>query len=377
MTNCQDGDTYVVVAKNEFRLLMPIVGQILGNTLTLSSEAQARVLNLAFDPTPGASVIKEACVGATCTDFAQTPVAPGEDLEEIFVQANQGDTIRYRITVANVGGEVLTGVTMADVQGGSPYTLPLGTANCPAFPTAMAVAASWQCIYSVVAPNPGGPAVGDFKNTATVNATNLDEPRAGEAIVKVIAAPAQLVMTKYVSVYSLGGQGAGPFGTATNLTAQRSTRVPTDIIWYRIIVGNPGGQTLTNFTLADTSGLPSDALCPARPASLLPNQSYTCTFSKTYSTDGTRSETATATGGGLTATASSSVVIQPCATGLVIPNLVGITGRTNVTNAWGPTGAGFTGTLTTWGGNPNQTVATQTVTAYSCAPATQTMTASP
>ena len=58
MTDCAAGDTYQVTLSYPFKFLTPILGDILGGTLDLNADSSAVVLNLAFDPTPGASVQK-------------------------------------------------------------------------------------------------------------------------------------------------------------------------------------------------------------------------------------------------------------------------------------------------------------------------------
>ena len=58
MTDCASGDTYKVTLSYPFKFLTPILGDILGGTLDLNADSSAVVLNLAFDPTPGASVQK-------------------------------------------------------------------------------------------------------------------------------------------------------------------------------------------------------------------------------------------------------------------------------------------------------------------------------
>ena len=376
LTECRDGDTYVVRATHTFNLITPVLGQVVGGSLVLASESRSRVLNLAFDPTPGASVVKEACAGANCTNFAPTPITFEAQVPE-YLEVDSGTPITYQITVRNIGGEPLTSATISDSRGALPY----GTAGCPSWSPSLAVGATWTCTYTRTAPNTGGPPELLYDNTVTVNAAQI-QPRQGQATVKIIAAPAALAITKNVHVYQLGGTGSGPaFGSAVDWTPHRNTQVPTVEMWYRITVTNTGGQDATGFSLADTGGaLPTNANCPARPTTLSPGASYSCRYLRPYTAVGAKEETATATataGGGLSASATTTVTVQACGSpSLVVPKLVGISGRTSAVNAW--TAAGFpSGQLTTWGGNPNQTVATQTVDAYRCVPASQTMTVAP
>ena len=53
----REGDTYQVRLIYPFRLLTPILGSIIGN-VNLGRRLARVVLNLAFDPTPGASIQK-------------------------------------------------------------------------------------------------------------------------------------------------------------------------------------------------------------------------------------------------------------------------------------------------------------------------------
>jgi hypothetical protein len=57
LRDCAEGDTYEVGLSYPFRLLTPILGSVVGD-LDLRSVSRAVVLNLAFDPSPGASIQK-------------------------------------------------------------------------------------------------------------------------------------------------------------------------------------------------------------------------------------------------------------------------------------------------------------------------------
>ncbi len=361
--------TYVVRARHTFRLVTPILGQMLGNSIVLESESRSRVLNLAFDPTPGASVDKEACLGANCTNLALTPIAD-ENNDPQYLEVDSGEPVTYRITVRNIGGETLTSATISDdrVDLASLY----GTAGCPSWPSTLAVGAVWVCTYVVAAPNTGGPPELLYDNTVTVDAAEI-EPRQGAATVKIIAAPAKLAIAKNVHVYLKGGSGDGPlFGGRTEWTAYRNTRVPSVEMWFRITVTNTGGQNATTFALTDSSGsLPTNVNCPARPTILGPGASYSCRFSRIYNSNGANPpEVASGTAdGGLSASATTSVTVQSCSgSDIVVPKLVGLT-KTNAETAFGasPAGAGFTGSMASWQGQTNAIVATQSLDAYSCA----------
>lgn len=51
VNSCGEGDTYRVEVRHTFRLITPILGQILGDQLTLGAGASSLVINAAIDPT--------------------------------------------------------------------------------------------------------------------------------------------------------------------------------------------------------------------------------------------------------------------------------------------------------------------------------------
>ena len=58
LRDCQPGDRYEVTADTEFNLITPFLTDVMGGNFTLSNTANADVLNLAFDPTPGVGPTK-------------------------------------------------------------------------------------------------------------------------------------------------------------------------------------------------------------------------------------------------------------------------------------------------------------------------------
>lgn len=50
VTSCVEGDAYRVEVQHTFRLITPLLGQILGNQLTLAAGATSQVINAAIDP---------------------------------------------------------------------------------------------------------------------------------------------------------------------------------------------------------------------------------------------------------------------------------------------------------------------------------------
>ena len=378
LRSCKDGDTYVVGTTFDFRLVTPILSAVLGNGLTLQSESQSKVLNEAFDPTPGAAVMKYVCVGAGCTDFEQTPTIDVND-QPVYVEATAGETLVYRISVTNIGGQALTATSIADTYG----ALPFGAADCPALPATLARNQTWSCAYPRTAPNPpGGNPDHLVSNTVTFDAAEI-EPVPQTAIVKVLARPAEFLVTKHVNVFREGGDGDGTpggFGNATSSTIYQPGTGSASI-WYWLLVRNTGGQNATGTTVTDTFGaLPVNADCPAPPATFAPNQLWGCFYQRTFTggVSGTFSNTIRARADNVTvdgnddATATVTVNSNASCSGTdrVVPNLMGLT-KAAATTAWTTT-AGFTGALTTWSGHTSAPVVTQNRTPFSCLARTST-----
>lgn len=373
LTQCAPNDTYVVQASYQFTFLTPILSSVLGNGLTLRAQSEATVLNTAFDPTPGASITKYACFGTNCTP-AVTPLLDSNN-NPTYVAGQAGDTITYQITVKNIGGSFLTGVSVTDTN----LNLPFGSATCPSLPSTMSVNTVWQCTYTKTAPNTNGQPTLLYTNTATFTANEI-QPRQAVATVQIDAAAGGLSVAKYVSPYKLGGSGSGPFGTAGTMDVGVNTAIPTATVWYEIVVSNPGTATTLGITVDDSNGtLPVTTDCPAAPTSLAAGASWTCKYSKQWSLAGSYTNTVTADASNLlpagARTATATVNVSGCALpNLVIPKLIGLD-RNGAQSAW--SAAGFSpSNLTTWGGAPSATVASQNVQAYSCVPASTTMTVS-
>ena len=200
------------------------------------------------------------------------------------------------------------------------------------------------------------------------------------ATVQIDAASGGLSVAKYVSPYQLGGSGNGPFGTAGTIDVGLDAQIPIATVWYQIIVSNPGTATTLGITVVDSNGaLPVTSDCPAAPTSLAAGASWTCKYSRIWSIPGSYTNTVTADASNISPsgprTATATVNVSSCASpNVVIPKLIGLD-RTGAQSAW--SAAGFSpSNLTTWGGSTTATVASQNVQAYSCVPATTTMTVS-
>lgn len=395
LQDCDEGDTYQVAVSYQFRFLTPIVGSMFGD-MTLASTARSVVLNLAFDPTPGASVqkfvlpttatnaieITSKCLEpddldangyyrSPCRD-SSTPT-PGD---VIALRFEQGATINYRLRVANIGAQTLTGVTVVDSRGAT---------GC-SFPATMGVGFAQVCDYSRTAPNVTGSApTMDFDNTVTMD-SNQTLPSSDGATVVVERPPAKFQVLKWVSPFREGGDGDGVpgFGTVGDLTVTYSSQLPSPFVWFKVIVRNVGGQPATGITVTDTAGaLPfgqnnATAVCPSLPSSLAAGGMWECRYrvAKSSSSPAASNNTVNATSPDVvpdsndtaTATARVTACTGPNRT---VPNLIGLQ-KAAAQTAW--TAAGFTGTLSVWSGQPNDAVVTQNRTAFDCLAESSTMT---
>jgi Flp pilus assembly protein TadG len=387
LRDCQAGDRYVVSLTYQFNMITPIIGAILGNSITMGSTSSASVLNQAFDPTPGASPTKlvlasgarnASDITANCTEpdpfgsagYYRSPCLDASNNPH-ELRFRDGDTISYKLIGINDGGSTLTGVTMADSDGWL----------CGSVPPTMTVNQTWTCTYSITAPTPSGTEQ-EHSDTYTID-SNETVAFSDTARVIVEAAPADLRVLVYVSPYKDGADGDGSilgvstFGTTQSLTAYQNARV-TPYAWFKVIVSNIGGQTATGVSIIDTGGaLPygqntATAVCDAAPSSLAANAKFECRYRVPYTALPTsRTDIVTATATNVTPDANdnnfAAVTWQTCSGGsnAVVPNLIGQTSA-GATTLWGTgaTGAGFTGALTTWSGSG--TSVAQTPTAFTC-----------
>lgn len=384
LRDCVAGDTYVVRATIQFRPITPLLGDIVGGTINLTSESRAVVLNQAFDPTPGLSPTKlilgtgarnAAALAANCAqpdpigspNYYRSPcvdiVAPIDPSNPLISAVYRpGDTINYKISVINNGGTNVTSVTMTDS---------IGWPSCPVRPTTMNVNATYTCSYSRSAPAvTGAGETSAYTDTLTVDAVEI-LPASDSASVTLERPPANLRVIASVHVYKLGGTGSGPsFGTADTVSVSYNAQVPSPSVWYKLVVSNAGGRTATGITITDTNGaLPTNADCPARPTSLAAGASWLCFYEKPFTTAGPFTNTVTATSPDSPADgddSDTSTVTAARCTGAnrVVPRLIGLV-KAAAVSAWNP-GAGFTSTLGTWSVQDAALVATQTQTAFSC-----------
>ncbi len=402
VSECAEGDTYVVTASYSINLMTPILSSIFGSGYTVTSRSTATVFNEAFDPTAGAAPtklvsastarnaaeIRTKCIEPDPTgspDYFRSPcvdttVPEGTTLVQLTFRP--GDTINYKLFVRNNGGTNLTSVTLADSQG-----WPAASGSCPARPTSMPVSgATYVCEYSRTAGSVTGTGdSSDFQNILTVDALEII-PTSDGATVTIERPPADLRVLKFVSPYKEGVDGDGSlagsptFGNSQSLEAYRESGDAS--VWYKVIVTNQGGRTAQNINITDTlGGLPfgqnnANAVCDNEPNNLAVGARFECRYRVTHSSDGTIVNTAAATADNVTpdATDDSSVTVRvdSCSGGnKVVPVLIGLD-KAAAQARW--SSAGFTGAMSTWSGSNSDPTKAQNVLALQCLPPTTTIT---
>ena len=392
LRDCAEGDLYQVQVIYPFKLLTPILGGILGD-LNLTSTSRAVVLNLAFDPTPGASVnkyvsptgaVNAADVSAKCLEpddstaggFYRSPCRDSSTPEPndfITLRFEEATPIGFRIIVSNTGAQSLTGVTVTDTKGGT---------GC-AFGSSLGVGASFSpCDYTRIAPVVAGSAISmNYDNSAIVDSAQT-EPARSDIRVSVEKPPARLSVLKWVSPFKEGDDGDGipGFGTVDDVTVtyRSAPQVAQGSAWFRLIIKNTGGQTATGLAITDSNGaLPVNTDCPAVPATLDAGLTWRCTYQVAFdaTSPATKVNTVNATATNVVPdsgdSASATLRVQACTAGgdRTVPSLIGLD-KAAAQAAWAA--AGFTGTLTTWSGGGQ--ALTQSRPAFACVPATSTMT---
>jgi hypothetical protein len=411
LNDCKEGDTYVVELSLPFRLITPVLGQILPNPMTLTSASRAIVFNGAIDATPpggggttgGASVqkyidpstalnasdITSKCLEPDDSDangFYRSPClnssTPGDPADTITARFDTGATINYRVVIGNSGAVALTGITISDCaayEGTScTATWPTISASCPARPNTLAVgSATYVCTYSKTAPNiPDSSATKNFVNNATVTANEISP--AVSAVTAVFEKPAILSVTKQVSTFALGADGDGVpmFGTASRTVAYRTgANAATPYVWFYVGVTNIGGKTANSVQIQDSlMSLPfgqtnANADCQAAPASLAVGGSFTCRYKVQLApAAGAQTNVVTATSPNSTGPQSDTATVTVVACNgnndRVVPNLIGLTVGQAKT-AWSTT-AGFNKALTVNGLPDTATVVTQSTGAFEC-----------
>jgi hypothetical protein len=388
LRNCESGDTYTVGLVYPFHLVTPILGSIVGTPLNLRTTSSAVVLNLAFDPSPGAGpqklVLASGARNGTdivlkCTEpddfdaagFYRSPcrdTSTGDPSDVLHVRFETGDTIRYKITVRNSGAVTLSGLSIGDSLG--------WPGSCPSRPSTLAVNAEYVCEYVRTAPTvPGSAAEFEYVNQLTVDANEVN-PATDDVTVVVQRPPGELRVLKWLSPYRLGSDGNGvpTFGTLDSISIGYNATIPAPYVWYRVIVTNVGGSPAPGIQVTDSFGsLPygqnsATAVCDAAPTTLAVGASFECRYRRSFGASSTNPTTnrvwATSTDTSVIQSddATATVNVAACTgTNKVVPSLIGLN-RTTGPAAW--TAAGFTGTYNNFNGNG--TVVTQSRQAFSC-----------
>ncbi len=388
LRTCAAGDAYSVSLTYLYRPLTPVIGSIVGD-LVITSTSSAVVLNLTFEPTPGASVQKYVSpIGAIngnevidkCLEpddradgFYRSPCldsSTGDPTDALKLRFEQGTPIAYRLRLANSGEVALNGVTVVDSQ---------GSTGC-AVPSTMPIGHIQLCSYVRPAPVVGGAATAqDYVNVATLDAVQTD-PVTSDVTVVVEKPPARLRVMKWVSPFELGddGDGVPTFGSNDALDITYSPQIPEPFAWFKVVLLNTGGQPATGLAVTDLRGaFPVDADCPPVPATLAAGDGWVCRYQVTFSaaSAGSNENTVSATGANVVPDGDDSrtatVTVTAC-TGddRTVPNLIDMT-ELEAQAAW--TDAGFTGTLTYTGSGR---VSSQGRMAFVCEPAASGMTVS-
>jgi Flp pilus assembly protein TadG len=420
ITDCLDGYTYQVTVSMPFQLITPLLSSVMSSNFTLTKEAQATVVTDAFDPSGlevlmwastsnslNSSEITSSCTPADAINspgYYYQPCQDGSNVDH-YLQYSEGQTVSYKVRVRNTGNIALSNITYAFAENSLAFSTPSSCSS--ALPTTLAAnSAPVYCSFTrtAVVTNAAGGTNDDIVSIQTsakaaglpagVNATNTD--------VKVVPAP-RLAVNLLASPWRLGGltgngsNGSPSFATG-NLTLDRdtsssSTEIQNPTGWLYLSVQNQGGPA-SNFTVGVTragSAVSLPAWCTV-PTSLATagqaGDTFTCAIPQSFTTIAT-------TGFAATASATNSQTVggtQPnvnvttstCSGGQkVVPNLVDTlsppandTTKTVTQDQAIWTAAGFTGALTTnpAGAAGTTTVSAQSQTAYTCQPASGTVT---
>lgn len=407
INDCVNGNVYVVEVTHTFRLVTPILGDLVGSSLTLGASSEATVIEDAFDPAgleilvwvdktgaDNAVDITNTCEAADPTTSRNHYYAPCQDAlnRYNYLQYQEGDSVNFKVRVRNTGNVNLASLSFSFSINGSQISNPCSMPdslprNSPPI----------YCTFDrTVVAKDAVDGVADYvvEIDAEGRAGSLSTGvTSGSATIKVIPAPL-LAVNLRAAPYRLGRDGNGIGGTAsygggdltfartTDAPAERELREPTG--WLKVSVVNDGGPA-SNFAVVvtqDGAALSFPAECQV-PASLAaggsPGDRFTCILPSSLNDSRTYRFVATATarnakysGGDPTVEITTETCTDP---ERVVPNLVDTLSpspdgsRKNVGQArtmW--QGAGFVGSFSTVPASaPSGTpVLTQDVTAYTC-----------
>ena len=293
INDCLDGYTYQVTVSYPFRLLTPILGSIVNQNLTLSSESQATVISDAFDPSGLEVLVWASSTGADNIAAISTACtqADATNAPTYLLRAVPGRHQRQQLP--HLSGEHDGQLPGPRPQHGQPRPDRRGLhvererdedrgaqGDCGSLPTSIgAGAAPSYCTFtrSVPAVNPvNGFADYTIAASAQGSAGGLSTSLSnGAATVRVVPAP-KLAVNLKASPYRLGGIGYGTSGSPTfpsgPLTLQRNASAaqaellsPTG--WLYLTVVNQGSPA-NAFTVSVTRNRVAVSLPCTVPASL-------------------------------------------------------------------------------------------------------------
>ena len=257
INDCINGDIYVVRVTHSFRLATPILGDLMGSTLTLGATSEATVVEDAFDPTgleilvwvdkAGADNVSDIVDNCTAAEPSTSPgyyYAPcQDDLNRYnYLQFQEGDSVNYKVRVRNTGNVDLTGLTYGFVANGSTFT-PSPSCKLPSVAPRNAAPAYCSFTRTVTADNPVGGVADDL---VEVDGQGLAEglPTSvtnGSATIKVVPAPI-LTVSLRAAPYRLGGDGDGMNGTAQYSSDDLTSSAPMTARPIRRFAPRPAGS---------------------------------------------------------------------------------------------------------------------------------------
>ncbi len=226
-----------------------------------------------------------------CIDLASA-VWPHLDVEKLVSVDDQGSwddadlppgpqvsadsPVWFKFIVTNMGNTTLTDVTLSD----SVFTDALK--GC-AVPYSLGLGESFEC---VIGPFPAE--AGQHTNTATVTGTYGKETYTDTDDANYTGVSINL--EKYVTV------DAGNTWYDADETTGPEVQAGSETVWFKFVVTNLRGVTLSDVTLADSDfDAQIDSQCTV-PAELDPGESFECTIGPFAAQEGQHTNTATATG---------------------------------------------------------------------------------
>ena len=311
MDDCTNGSVYVVRVTSNFRLITPILGDLLASSLKLDSTSEATVVEGAYDPSglevlvwadrtgaENATTISKKCVRAEPSGSPDLYYAPCQDQSNgyNYLEYQEGTKVKFKVRLRNTGNIDLALSPLEFLINGSPVGRP---SDCSRLKGVLA--RNSPPVFCFITQKMAAATLvnGTADYVVTVDAQGqplgLAPGRAsGSATVKVVPAP-RLVVNVRAARYRMGGDGNGAGGTAQygsgNLTLNRTTdsaanaELRKPVGWLKVNVTNKGGVA-RDFQLSvtqDGAVIPLPASCPV-PSSLAASGSagddFTCIIAR-------------------------------------------------------------------------------------------------